>query len=44
MKTIEIYWDDIVPEKQKEILEVTNGDNGNWDVFPIATIDIEGEN
>lgn len=43
MKTIEIYWDDIVPEKQQEILEITNGDNANWDVFPIASIDIEEE-
>lgn len=40
MLTIEIYWDDLTPEKQQEILDVV-GDNGNWDVFPIATVDIE---
>ena len=40
MLQIEIYWDDLTPEKQKEILNLL-GDNGNYDVFPIATIDIE---
>lgn len=44
MLTIEIYWDDLTHEKQQEILDVV-GDNCNWNVFPIATIDIEeGEN
>ena len=40
IKTIEIYWDDLTESKQKEILE-TLGDNGNYDVFPIATIETE---
>ena len=40
MKTIEIYLQDLTPEKQAEILE-TLGDNGNYDVFPIATIEFE---
>ena len=40
MIQIEIYWNDLTPEKQKEIIE-TIGDNNNWDVFPIATVDIE---
>lgn len=39
--SIEIYWDDLTKEKQNEILEVLNGDNGNYDVFPIATIEFE---
>ena len=34
---IEIYWQDLTSEKQKEILEKL-GDDGNWDVFPIAQI------
>ena len=34
---IEIYWDDLTPEKQAEILEEL-GENGNYDMFPIATI------
>ena len=31
---IEIYWQDLTPTKQAEILEKL-GDNGNWDVVPI---------
>lgn len=37
-KIIEIYWDDLTESKQKEILDAL-GDNGNYDVFPIATIE-----
>ncbi len=40
MKTIEIYWQDISEDKQKEILEAL-GDNGNYDVFPIASIEYD---
>ena len=40
MTEIEIYWDDLKPEKQQEILEVL-GDNGNYDVIPIATLEFE---
>lgn len=42
MKTIEIFWDDLTPEKQKELFEAF-GDNGNWDVIPITTINVEEE-
>lgn len=42
MITIEIYWDDLTPEKQREIMDLL-GDNHNWDVFPMATLDIETE-
>ena len=35
----EIYWDDLKPETQKELLELM-GDNGNFDVIPIATFSI----
>lgn len=42
MKTIEIYWDDLTKEKQEEILELL-GDNGNYDVFPIAIIEYADE-
>lgn len=34
---IEIYWQDLMPEKQAELLEAF-GEKGNWDVFPLATI------
>lgn len=39
---IEIYWQDLTRAKQSEILQ-TFGENGNWDVFPIATIDVPAE-
>lgn len=39
---IEIYWGDLTPEKQQEILDIL-GDNGNYDVTPIATIYVEEE-
>lgn len=37
MGCVEIYWGDLTKEKQEEILELL-GENGNYDVFPIATI------
>lgn len=39
---IEIYFQDLKEEKQKEILEEL-GENGNYDVFPIAVIGKEEE-
>lgn len=44
MITIEVYWDDLTESKQNEIREALNmepDDNGNWDVFPIATMGFE---
>ncbi len=38
--TIEIYWDDLKKEKQQELLHLL-GDNNNWDINPIAVIEIE---
>ena len=43
MATIEIYWDDLTSEKQKEIFEALGGENGNYDVFPIVTLEFEDE-
>lgn len=40
---IEIYWDDLTKEKQDEIFEALGGENGNYDVFPIASIYMEEE-
>ena len=37
---IEIYWDDLNAEKQQELMNAL-GDNGNYDIYPIATIEIE---
>ena len=38
MSKIEIYWDDLTKAKQDEIIEVF-GDNCNYDISPMATID-----
>ena len=43
MATIEIYWDDLTSEKQQEIFEALDGENGNYDVFPIVTLEFEDE-
>ena len=46
MINIEIFWDDLTKAKQDEIREALNmdaNDNGNWDVFPIATLYFEEE-
>ena len=40
--TIEIYWNDLTREKPQELLNAL-GDNGNYDVFPIATIEVEND-
>ena len=40
MPSIEIYWDDLTEAKQKEILEFL-GDNGNYDVIPIAIVEYD---
>lgn len=40
MKIIKIYLDDLTPEKQEEILEALDGDDGNYDVFPIVTLEL----
>ena len=41
MKTVEIYWNDLTPEKQQEIFEALDGEDGNYDVFPIVTLEFE---
>lgn len=41
MKTVEIYWNDLTSEKQQELFEALGGEDGNYDVFPIATLEFE---
>lgn len=46
MKTIEIYFNDLVPDKQKELLDVVGVSDPkemNWDmpIIPIACVDLE---
>jgi len=38
-ETIPIYWNDLTPQKQQEFLDAL-GDNGNYDVFPLAEIPV----
>ena len=40
--TITVYWYDLTPAKQAEIL-ATFGDNCNYDVFPIVEIPVSEE-
>lgn len=42
MIKVEIYWQDLTEQKQAELLELF-GDNGNWDVIPMCTLEIEEE-
>ena len=41
-ESIEIFWQDLTKAKQSEIL-LALGENGNYDVFPIATIEVPPE-
>ena len=41
--TIKIFFDDLTDTKQKEILDAL-GDNGNYDLYPIASIEVELNN
>ena len=40
LKIINIYWNDLTKEKQKEIVDII-GDDGNYDIYPIAIVEIE---
>lgn len=41
MKTVEIYLNDLIPEKQQELFEALDCEDGNYDVFPIVTLEFE---
>lgn len=43
MATFEIYIQDLLPDKQQELIEFLGGDNGNYDVFPLATLEEEND-
>lgn len=38
MESLPIYLRDFKPEKQKELIKFLGGDIGNYDVFPITTL------
>ena len=45
-KTIEIIFDDLIKSKKKEILkefEIGNPEDMNWEITPIAIIEVEME-
>jgi hypothetical protein len=45
-KTFELYFSDLNEKAQQEILEkagVEKPEDMNWDVFPITTIEFEGD-
>lgn len=42
-KIFEFYWGDLTKECQDRLLEFLDGDNGNYDVVPLASLEIEEE-
>lgn len=38
--SVEIYWDDLLPKTQEKILHCL-GDNGNFDILPLASIPVD---
>ena len=41
-KVIQLFWDDLSSSAKERLLELF-GDNGNYDVFPLAELVIENE-
>ena len=41
MKTFDFYWNDLTKECQKKLFEFLGGENGNYDVSPFATLEVE---
>jgi len=41
-KVIQLYWDDLSSSAKERLLELF-GDNGNYDVFPLAELVFENE-
>jgi hypothetical protein len=47
MISFEIFFNDLKPETQQDILSIMKKESAeemNWDIFPIAVLDIETEN
>ena len=40
-KTFEIYWSDLTEECQKKLYEFLGGENGNYDMIPLAILEEE---
>ena len=41
MKEFKFYWQDLTKECQQRLFEFLGGENGNYDVFPFAELEIE---
>jgi hypothetical protein len=39
---VDIMWDDLTAETQAKLLELM-GDNGNFDIYPLASINVSQE-
>lgn len=42
-RSFEFYFGDLTPECQARLIEFLGGENGNYDTFPFATLEIEDE-
>lgn len=42
-KVVRIFWDDLSPAAQKELFTLLGGENGNYDVFPLAEIELQND-
>lgn len=42
-KTFEFFWNDLTEECQARFFEFLGGENGNYDVIPFASLEIETE-
>ena len=42
-KVIQLFWDDLSSSAKERLLELL-GNNGNYDVFPLAELAFENEN
>jgi hypothetical protein len=43
MKVFEIFFDDLNDDTKKQLVEFLGGENGNYDVVPLITIEMEVE-
>ena len=43
METFEIYWDDLTEECKAKLYKFLGNENGNYDTFPIVTLEKEEE-
>ena len=42
-KKFKFYWSDLTKECQKQLFEFLGGENGNYDVFPFAELEVEDD-